>query len=88
MSKQPARRAAGKHDDAGLNLLLWGALGLGGLYLFKRYEREGMAGDFDAEGFIEEGSEIIPHPIAKNPLVKKIAREALAAHMRKRRLRP
>lgn len=82
-----AKKAAGKHNDVNLNILLWGALGLGGLYLFKRFEKEGMGGNFDVEGFIEEGSEILPHPVAKHPVIKKIAGEILNAQINKRRLK-
>lgn len=81
------KKAAGKHNDVNLNILLWGALGLGGFYLFKRYEKEGMGGNFDVENFIEEGSEILPHPAAKHPMVKKIAGNIIRAQMKKRSLK-
>ena len=60
--------------EAHLQMLRWAAFGLAGVYLWKLFQSKGMSGEFDVDGFIEEGSKVIPHPIVQNPVIKKVAK--------------
>lgn len=70
-----------KESDPKLQLLLLSALGLSGFYLFRKYKAEGMNGMLDVGNFVETASTIVPHPIAQNPIAKKIAKEIISKQL-------
>lgn len=66
-----------------LDLLKWLAMSAVGLYMFRKFQAQNQLGaaSFDTDAFVEEGASLIPHQIAQNPRIKKLAKDILDAKL-------